>query len=397
MRTAMPIHSFSTLLLFIATLCAGQLALAQTEFHRATHLGNPATRFADPLKTPDDLRRTFLKESLQADIQKVLRMSDYLGDMDDFRHAVQNAEIHELSIPVGTLLPAMSTRTKGKADLLRNVLWAGKKPFDAYEFTFISGERRYRVVTPKACSNFWVEEKLPRPMPELALNCQAPMQSPVHKNFSVCNTVTNQGELSEPLAMLTLPIPAGATIASVTPEASSMDATQITWTFEAFAPGASQTMCATFTPALLGQSVLNSAAIGKRAAAVTSHCETRVFGLPAVLLEVVDLNDPVSVGEDVVYLIRVLNQGTMPLTNIKIVAGTEDGQRYLSGDGASEVVLSEDELITPKLVPQLNPGEEVAWRIVVKAEKAGDMRFNVGLHADQFSRVIMETEATFQF
>jgi hypothetical protein len=218
----------------------------------------------------------------------------------------------------------------------------------------------------------------------------------VHKNFSVCNTLTNRGELSEQMAMLTLQIPAGATVASVTPEAGSMDATEITWTFEAFAPGASQTACATFNPTQLGQSVANSAAIGKRADATSSRCETRVFGLPAVLLEVVDLNDPVSVGEDVVYQIRVLNQGTMPLTNLKIVAGTEDGQRYLSGDGVSEV-LSEGNLITPKPIPQINPGQEVAWRIVVKAEKAGDMRFNVGLHADQFSRVIMETEATFQY
>jgi hypothetical protein len=393
----MPIRPFSVLLLFIVTLCAGQLAIAQTESHRATRLGNPATRFADPVKTPEDLRRTLLKESLQADIQKVLRMSDYLGDMEDFRHAAQNAEIHELSIPVGTLLPAMSTRTKGKADLLRNVLWAGKKPIDAYEFTFISGDRRYRVVTPKVCSNFWVEEKLPRPMPELTLSCEAPLQSPVHKPFSVCNTLSNQGELTEQLAMLTLPIPAGATVASVSPAAGSMDATEITWTFDQFAPGASQTVCATFAPTLPGQSVARSAAIGKRATPVASRCETQVFGLPAVLLEVVDLNDPVMVGDDVVYLIRVLNQGTIPLTNIKIVAGTEDGQRFLSGDGASVVVLSEGELITPELIPQLDPGQEVAWRITVKAEQAGDLRFNVGLHADQFGRVIMETEATFQY
>jgi hypothetical protein len=95
-------------------------------------------------------------------------------------------------------------------------------------------------------------------------------------------------------------------------------------------------------------------------------------------------------------VIRVLNQGTLPLTNVKVIASMESGQRFLSGSGASEVS-QQDELITPAPVPLLNPKETVEWQIVVKAEAGGDVRFNVGLLADQFSRAIMETEATFQY
>ena len=39
-----------------------------------------------------------------------------------------------------------------------DVLWAGKKPIDAFAFEFSSNCVRYRLVTPKACSNFWVED-----------------------------------------------------------------------------------------------------------------------------------------------------------------------------------------------------------------------------------------------
>ncbi len=145
--------------------------------HRATHLGNPATRFADPLKTPDDLRRTLQSEALREDVQLVLRMSGYTGGMDDFLRAAAQAPVQALSIPVGSVPPAMSTRRKGRPHLPRNVLWAGKAPIDAYEFSFLSGERRYRVVTPKACSNFWVEEQLPRPRHALDLSCDAPANS----------------------------------------------------------------------------------------------------------------------------------------------------------------------------------------------------------------------------
>ena len=391
----MMIRASTFLLLMVFSLWT--VLVAAAEPHRATRLGNPATRFADPLKTPEDLRSTLLKPALQDDVVKILRMSDYLGDIEDFRHAAANAPIEALSIPPGTLLPAMSTRVKGKADLIRNVLWAGKKPIDAYAFSFISGDTRYRVVTPKACSNFWVEEQLPRPMPVLALTCEAPAEAPLHKTVTACNTLSNSGELSESLAMLSMPIPSGLKLESVTGEGSASDDKQITWKFEPFAPGAKQTVCATFTATQPGQSVFKSAAIGNRATGVASQCESRMFGIPAVLLEVVDLADPVLVGKEVTYVIRVLNQGTLPLTNVKVVARMEDGQGYLSGTGATPVTTGVDGLIYPGTVALLDPKQQVEWQVIVKAEKAGDVRFNLTLEADQFSRPIMETEATFQY
>lgn len=389
--------SIALFLLLFGLMWLIQSADAQdSEPHRATNLGNPATRFADPLKTQEDLRRTFLKESLQADIAKILRMSDYLGDIEDFRQAVANAGIEEISIPVGTLLPAMSTRKKGQPVLLRNVLWAGKKPFKAYAFNFISLDRRYRVIVPKACSNFWVEEQLPRPLPTFDLSCVAHTESLVHKTMSVCNTLINRGEVSEALAMLSMQIPTNARLDSVTGEPMIGDAGDINWKISDFAPGSQQTLCANFTPAELGPISIKSAATGKRANDVIAQCDSQIFGVPAVLLEVIDLADPVLVGYDVVYAIRVLNQGSIPLTNIKIVARLEENQRYLSGTGATEV-MADNEFIMPGVVPLLNPKEQVEWRIVVKAEQAGDVRFTVGLHADQFSRPILETEATFQY
>jgi len=369
---------------------------AQSEPHRATHLGNPATRFADPLKTTGDFRRVFLRESLQADISKVLRMSDYLGDINDFRHAVTTADIKQISIPVGSVLPAMSTRKKGEPVLLRNVLWAGKKPIDAYQFSFISLDRRYLVTIPKACSNFWVEEQLPRPVPLLELSCSAPTESPIPKSITVCNSLSNRGEVTEALAMLSMQTPANMRLDSTTGDAVHEDDGDITWTLANLAPGESQTRCATLTPLQLGPLSFKSAATGKRSNDASTQCDSQVVGVPAVLLEVVDLADPVLVGNEVVYVIRVLNQGTLPLTNVKIVARMEEAQSYLSGSGATEVVTDGD-LIGPGIVPLLNPKEVVEWRIVVKAEQAGDIRFNVGLHADQFSRAILETEATFQY
>jgi uncharacterized repeat protein (TIGR01451 family) len=287
----------------------------------------------------------------------------------------------------------MSTRTKGKVDLLRNVLWAGKKPIDAYEFSFISGEHRYRVVTPKACGNFWVEEQLPRPRHELALSCEAPGESTQPHLVGVCCTLRNSGDLGEPQAVLTLPMPAGARVRCVSGGADTSDDTRLSWKFDDFAPGAKRTVCATFVPEQPGRVVFEGSATGKRAAGVSSQSETRVATMPAELLEVVAETDPVKVGGEATYLVRVRNPGAQPLTNVRIVARLADGQRYSGGSGATPVTTADDGRILPAAVARLAPGEQLEWRIVAKTDKAGEVSLHVTLEADEFFCPVEKTRA----
>lgn len=266
----------------VATLAWVTLSLlatdadAQSERHRATRLGNPETRFAPPLATPDDLRRTLLSEALREDVRHVARMSGFNGDMEDFRQAAASAPIKEIRIPVGAVMSAMSTRTKGRVDLLRNVVWAGKQPIDAYEFSFISAERRYRVVTPKACSNFWVEEQLPRPKAELALKCTAPAESAGDAMVELCCTLTNVGELPEPHAVIALPFPAGAKVRCVSGSPDVSDPKRLTWSADNLAPGATRGFCANFMPTGAGMVNFAVTASAEKAEGVASSTETKV-------------------------------------------------------------------------------------------------------------------------
>ncbi len=140
-------------------LALGVLAItAEAQQHKATRLGNPATRFNKPLKKADDLRVMLRAEAMKADVAAILNEVAWKGNLEDLDRAAATAEISEVQIPTGTRLPFMSSRTKKKPHALVDVLWAGKKPIDAFAFEFSSNCVRYRLVTPKACSNFWVEE-----------------------------------------------------------------------------------------------------------------------------------------------------------------------------------------------------------------------------------------------
>ena len=149
-------------------------APAQAQQHRATRLGHPATRFAPTMHTPEDLRSRFRDEKLRPDIAAILAQWGWEGNLDDLHRAALTAEISEWPIPIGTRMPFMSSRKDGAPICLRDVLWAGDAPAPAYAFTFASRGQRYRCITPKACSNFFLYDLGPEPKPALALVCHAP-------------------------------------------------------------------------------------------------------------------------------------------------------------------------------------------------------------------------------
>jgi hypothetical protein len=145
--------------MLVPAVALGALAVtAEAQQHRATRLGNPATRFSKPLQKPDDLRVLLRAENMKADVATVLNQVGWKGNLEDLDRAAQAAEISAVEVPTGTRMPFMAARKNRKAYAMQDVLWAGRRPIDAFAFEFSSNCVRYRLVTPKACSNFWIED-----------------------------------------------------------------------------------------------------------------------------------------------------------------------------------------------------------------------------------------------
>ncbi|MEA3227398.1 MAG: hypothetical protein U9Q07_15715, partial [Planctomycetota bacterium] len=87
------------------------------------------------------------------------------------------------------------------------------------------------------------------------------------------------------------------------------------------------------------------------------------------------------------------NQGSAPATNIRITCILEDYVRYVSSAGATSGSIDGQ---TVRFLPlgTLAPKAEVAWRVVVEAVRAGDMRFKATMKMDELSRPVEETEST---
>jgi hypothetical protein len=95
---------------------------------------------------------------MKADVAAILNEVGWKGSIEDVNRAAATAEISAVQVPTGTRLPYMASRKSKRPHALVDVLWAGPKPIDAFAFEFSSNCQRYRLVTPRLCSNFWIED-----------------------------------------------------------------------------------------------------------------------------------------------------------------------------------------------------------------------------------------------
>ena len=379
----------------LPALAAVSLLLAtasvHAQQHRAVRLGHPSTRFAPPLTQPEQLRSLLTDEKWAPDVAAILQQVGWTGNLEDLRRAAASAPISEYQVPVGTRLPFMSSRKDGQPIALMDVLWDGDEPISAYAFEFSSNGRRYRCITPKPCSNFYLVD-IGAARPDLAIECSAPGQAVVGRRFEVYLTVTNKGTATEPRIALVLPTPAEAALAGATVQNDSTNGSSV-WTITNLQAGAAKLVCATFIsrqPALLA---FNATAQGTSGSVAQTRCNTQVAGIPAILLETADLEDPIEVGKEVVYEIKVTNQGSAPGTNLKVVCNLPDSEEFVSGTGPTQV-RAQERAVTMDTLPLLAPKTQAAWRVTVKALKPDDARFKVFVSSDQFEHPIQKDEAT---
>lgn len=229
----------------------------------------------------------------------------------------------------------------------------------------------------------------------LQLTCTAPAERYLGRSSDFCFKVSNTGDADAKDTVIEAAIPAGLTVQSST-GGGAATAGKLTWRLGTLAAGESKEVCATVVSSVAGQVSINAAANAGCVTPATTACQTTYRGIAAVLIEVIDVNDPIEVGANEIYEITVVNQGTAPLTNVKLVSKLEDAQEFVSGTGDT-AVSSAGKTITYGTVSSIAPKAKVSWKVTVKALKAGDVRFDTILNSDQTERLVEETESTHQY
>jgi uncharacterized repeat protein (TIGR01451 family) len=117
---------------------------------------------------------------------------------------------------------------------------------------------------------------------------------------------------------------------------------------------------------------------------VEKTCTTFTGGVPAMLIEMVDREDPIPVNGTTSYPIQILNQGTAPVHNIRITATLPAGMQLMDAKGDDYEVKGKTVYFQPLAV--LEPGAQKVYEVYTKALTAGDMIFTVQMTADELSK-----------
>lgn len=229
-------------------------------------------------------------------------------------------------------------------------------------------------------------------VPKLVLSKRGPDVRFIGRPLEYEITVQNSGDAPAVNTIVTDTLPGAAARFVSADQGGQYSGGRVTWSLGTLAPGEQRTVRVVLTPTQRSM-LRNEASAQAVCANAAAAAATEIKGVPAILLEVVDVHDPIEIGSEETYEISVVNQGTADGTNIVVQCELPPQQDYLSARGPTTARES-GRVITFEPLPVLAPKARAVFTINSRGTTAGDTRFKVTLKSDQMDSVAEETEST---
>jgi hypothetical protein len=185
----------------------------------------------------------------------------------------------------------------------------------------------------------------------------------------------------------------------------------VSWALPALAPGSVRSVSlklravaatdgllrtiATAAPQQPAVGVVQAGAVRPAGRVLETKTETAIKaeGVAAIRFEVLDIEDPVEVGKEALYEIRVMNQGTGECTNVQLAAVLADGTAFTGSSGPTQIKATGQQL-SFEPIQRLAAKGEATYKVRVRGTTAGDQRISVQLKCDQVGTPISKEEST---
>jgi uncharacterized repeat protein (TIGR01451 family) len=121
-------------------------------------------------------------------------------------------------------------------------------------------------------------------------------------------------------------------------------------------------------------------------------------GAPSLSMTVADLVEPVGVGQNTTYEVKVTNAGQGPDHNVVLRATFPDQMTPLAvgTSGPSKVTIL-GKTVSFDAIPEIQPGEQLTYQIQARADQAGQVRFRAQVTSDAQRAGISGEELTTVF
>lgn len=230
--------------------------------------------------------------------------------------------------------------------------------------------------------------------PELQLTVQGPQRRYLERPATYFVSVDNPGTAAAKEVELVTHLPKGLQFVSANNMGEYDSATHsVYWSLAELPANERGTVELVALPVEAGEQTLQVGAKSRQGLEDRTEKQVIVEGLAALMFEVVDVEDPIEIGGETTYEIRVVNQGSKAASNVQITAIMPSGLKALSGEGETRFSIQGERVVFAPL-PQLAPKADVMFRIQAQGQRPGDQRIRVQLTTDEIQQPITKEEST---
>jgi uncharacterized repeat protein (TIGR01451 family) len=252
------------------------------------------------------------------------------------------------------------------------------------------------TLTAKAQGNLQVQQSVEFEViaPALTVAVQGPEKRYLERPATYEVSVENPGTAAAHDVQIVTKLPKGMRFVKAN-NMGEYDAAShaVYWSLAELPKGEKGTVELTAMPVETGPQTLQVESHAQQGLADKTQREVLVEGLSAIKFEVRSLQDPVEVGGEANYEIRVVNQGTKAAANVLITADLPAGMKLVSAEGESQHKADQNHL-TFEPIAQLAPKADTVFRIRAQAMQAGDQRIVVEVKTDDLQQPIRREEST---
>jgi len=234
------------------------------------------------------------------------------------------------------------------------------------------------------------------PAPEVVIKKTGPSGLFTGFTRSYTLAVTNTGAVALNDVVVTDYLPELLGYKSSVP-AGTVAGSQVSWNLGTLNIGETKEIVAILGGLKSGTAVNTATVTTREGVTSTDSLNVTVLGAPGATMSLIDSSDPVAVGDQFTYTIKVLNQSEANNLHNMTVVGLIPGEAaYVSADGPTSFTVVGQEVQFGPLA-ELKPGATVEFHVKVKATAAGAAVFNATMRWDEFAQPIVNQEGTTVF
>jgi uncharacterized repeat protein (TIGR01451 family) len=146
-------------------------------------------------------------------------------------------------------------------------------------------------------------------------------------------------------------------------------------------------------PTEAGEQTIRLRGTAERGVSADGEQAVLVEGIAAIKFVMVDVTDPIEVGGETSYEIRVVNQGSKAATNVRLAVLLPPEMRAVAAEGPTRHALQSNRVVFEGL-PRLAPKADTTYRVRAQGLKPGDLRICAQLLTDEMQTPVVKEEST---